>query len=71
MIARLIILVVLLATPLRAEDAARLVYIGTADDPYYEPDPLYTGLSPKPFGNLIPHTPLRFCWTCHLKRWQK
>jgi ABC transporter substrate binding protein (PQQ-dependent alcohol dehydrogenase system) len=47
MIARLIILVVLLATPLRAEDAARLVYIGTADDPYYEPDPLYTGLSLK------------------------
>lgn len=38
-----------LAGPLAAQtgDPATLVYIGIADDPFYEPQPLYTGLSLK------------------------
>lgn len=31
--------------PATAQDAARVVYLGLVDDPYYEPQKLYTGLS--------------------------
>ncbi|NDW01294.1 amino acid ABC transporter substrate-binding protein [Salipiger sp. PrR002] len=44
-IARALALLLLLAGPLAAQDPLRLVYLGMADDPYYEPQPFYTGLS--------------------------
>lgn len=44
MIARLLLLLAL-ATPAGAQDVARILYLGIQDDPYYEPRPLYTGLS--------------------------
>ncbi|WP_343504027.1 branched-chain amino acid ABC transporter substrate-binding protein [Alloyangia pacifica] len=46
MIARaLLLLLLLLSGPLAAQEAVRLVYLGLAEDPYYAPQPLYTGLS--------------------------
>ena len=45
MIARLLALLLLLASPAVAQDVARVVYLGIEGDPYYEPQPLYTGLS--------------------------
>lgn len=47
MIARLfaLLLVIALALPAQAGETARVVYIGIEDDPYYEPQPTYTGLS--------------------------
>ena len=46
MIARaLLLLLLLLSGPLAAQEAVRLVYLGLAADPYYAPQPLYTGLS--------------------------
>jgi len=47
MIARLVFLFVLVAFPASAGEAARIVYLGIDADPYYEPQPLYTGLSLK------------------------
>ena len=43
----LLCLAMLAATPLCAGDVSRLVYLGVEDDPFYEPRPLYTGLSLK------------------------
>lgn len=40
-------LAIFLATPLQGKEAARIVYVGVADDPYYDPQPAYTGLSLK------------------------
>ncbi|WP_260350218.1 hypothetical protein [Alloyangia mangrovi] len=45
MIARALLLLFLLSGPLAAQEAVRLVYLGLEEDPYYEPQPLYTGLS--------------------------
>ena len=45
MIARLLALLLLLASPAVAQDVARVVYLGIEGDPYYETQPLYTGLS--------------------------
>lgn len=46
MIARaLLLLLLLLSGPLAAQEAVRLVYLGLEADPYYAPQPLYTGLS--------------------------
>ncbi len=45
MIARVLTLGLLLATTAVAQDTARIVYLGIADDPHYEPRPVYTGLS--------------------------
>lgn len=47
MIARLIFVLALIALPALASEKARLVYIGVEGDPYYESQPLYTGLSLK------------------------
>jgi len=47
MIARIVVLVALLAVPAAAQDVARLVYIGVEGDARYEPQPVYTGLSLK------------------------
>lgn len=45
MIARLAIVCLVLAAPVSAQEIARVVYLGVAKDPYYEPRPAYTGLS--------------------------
>ncbi len=45
MIARILVLFLALACPVAAQDVARIVYLGVEADPYYEPQPLYTGLS--------------------------
>ncbi len=38
-------MLLLLALPLRAEEVGRIVYLGLAEDPLYEPHPGYTGLA--------------------------
>ncbi|WP_353475092.1 hypothetical protein PVT71_16155 [Salipiger sp. H15] len=45
MIARALVLLLLLCGPVAAQETVRLVYLGMEDDPYYEPQPIYTGLS--------------------------
>jgi ABC transporter substrate binding protein (PQQ-dependent alcohol dehydrogenase system) len=45
MIVRVVSLCLLLAAAASAQDSARIVYLGIAGDPYYEPRPVYTGLS--------------------------
>ena len=45
MIARVLALLLVLASQATAQDVARIVYLGIENDPYYEPQPLYTGLS--------------------------
>ena len=45
MIARAALLLLLLTSPLSAAESARIVYIGIEGDPYYEPQPVYTGLA--------------------------
>lgn len=45
MIARVLALFLLVASPAVAQDVARVVYLGIEGDLYYEPQPLYTGLS--------------------------
>jgi ABC transporter substrate binding protein (PQQ-dependent alcohol dehydrogenase system) len=45
MIGRLLIICLMLAAPVSAQQLARVVYLGSAQDPYYEPRPVYTGLS--------------------------
>lgn len=45
MIVRALALLLILAAPVSAQDIARIVYIGLEDDPHYESQPLYTGLS--------------------------
>jgi ABC transporter substrate binding protein (PQQ-dependent alcohol dehydrogenase system) len=45
MIARLLIVCLILAAPVSAQEIARVVYLGIAQDPYYEPRPGYTGLA--------------------------
>ncbi|APE31125.1 hypothetical protein BOX17_09265 [Halomonas aestuarii] len=47
MIAKLVVILAFFALPVSADDVARLVYLGIEADPYYEPEPLYTGLSLK------------------------
>lgn len=47
MIARLLVFLAFWALPVSADDVARLVYLGIEGDPYYEPEPRYTGLSLK------------------------
>ena len=42
--ARLLV-VLLLAAPVSAQQVARVLYLGVEGDPYYEPRPVYTGLS--------------------------
>lgn len=44
-IARALALLLLLSAPLAAQENLRIVYLGMAGDPYYEPQPGYTGLS--------------------------
>ncbi|MFD0980422.1 ABC transporter substrate-binding protein [Tropicimonas aquimaris] len=45
MIARALALLFVLTCPAVAQDVARMVYLGVEEDPHYEPQPLYTGLS--------------------------
>ena len=45
MIARLLLVLLLAADPLSANEIARIVYIGIDGDPFYDPQPTYTGLS--------------------------
>ncbi len=45
MIARFLALFLIVASPTAAQDLARIVYLGVDDDPYYEPQQRYTGLS--------------------------
>ncbi|MSU90268.1 amino acid ABC transporter substrate-binding protein [Rhodobacteraceae bacterium 2CG4] len=46
MITRIFLVIMLLAAQgTAAQDVARVVYLGIADDPHYEPRPVYTGLS--------------------------
>ena len=45
MIARALLILLALSLPARAEQVARLVYVGLEGDAYYEPQPVYTGLS--------------------------
>ncbi len=45
MIIRALFLFLLIAFPAAGESSAKLVYLGIENDPYYEPQPLYTGLS--------------------------
>ena len=45
MTVRSVVLALLLATTASAQDSARIVYLGVADDLHYEPRPAYTGLS--------------------------
>ena len=45
MIVRVLALIVVFASPGFAQDVARIVYLGLENDPYYDPQPLYTGLS--------------------------
>lgn len=45
MIAKFLALFLIIASPAAAQDLARIVYLGIDDDPYYEPQQLYTGLS--------------------------
>lgn len=40
-------LLLCMGTSAEAQEKARIVYLGVADDPYYEPQPTYTGLSLK------------------------
>ncbi|MBE9636949.1 amino acid ABC transporter substrate-binding protein [Salipiger mangrovisoli] len=47
MIARLVLLLLCLAAHARAEEVARLVYLGLENDPYYAPAEVYTGVSLK------------------------
>lgn len=45
MIARVLFVLALFACPAAAQDVARIVYVGIVGDPFYEPQPVYTGLS--------------------------
>ncbi|MEV8468103.1 hypothetical protein AB0T83_15100 [Fluviibacterium sp. DFM31] len=45
MIARVFACLMLLTCPAVAQDVAAIAYLGLEDDPYYEPQPVYTGLS--------------------------
>lgn len=45
MIARALVILLILSCPVAAQDVVRMVYLGVTDDPYYEPQSLYTGLS--------------------------
>ncbi len=45
MIARIFLLLALLAMPAAADEVVRLVYLGVEEDSRYEPEPVYTGLS--------------------------
>lgn len=47
MIARVLAVLALLVCPAAAQDVARIVYIGLKGDAYYDPQPIYTGLSLK------------------------
>ncbi len=57
MIARAFAAFLLLAVPAAASDVVRIVYLGLDEDPYYEPQPVYTGLSlkdrPRPVEGVL------------------
>jgi ABC transporter substrate binding protein (PQQ-dependent alcohol dehydrogenase system) len=57
MIARALAAFLLLAVPAAATDAIRIVYLGLDGDSYYEPQPVYTGLSlkdrPRPVEGVL------------------